>query len=71
MTGAGVDSLADVLQLGFIKSQSLSDLQVRFLIFVHKQVLCDVSVSLGEEESCREERVLQNDSSLPRLVDPL
>ena len=71
MTGAGVDSLAHILQLGLVQSQSLSDLEVFLLILILQQSLRDVCFSFSQEELGGEERVLQNNSSLPALVNLL
>ena len=71
MAGAGVDPLANILQLGLVQSKSLSDLQIGFLCFIFQQILSNISFPLSQQQFGGEERILQNNSSVPGLVDPL
>ena len=71
MAGAGVDSLTDILQLGLVQSKSLSDLQIWFLCFIFQQILSNISFPLSQQQLGGKERILQNDPSVPGLVDPL
>merc|ERR1719494_1230998 len=71
MASGATDSLADIIKFGLVKTQPLGDFQVGFVLLVPHQLLNHLHLSLCEKQLRGEERVLEDETSLPGFLNPL